>query len=150
HSNRGAMPDRFREFRECFHPRHPDVVFFDQRSPLLARSTEQLFFGLLDESKEMRVINDTGRVDIAPIRLQPDFEHSSDDSIRGFARAFVVDFRQMEIFFSDFAQNLGGPTNPLYQLQERLNAEGAKVTDLVRGNVNEHGIVYPPEILAEI
>src|SRR5262249_41294856 len=56
----------------------------------------------------------------------------------------------MEIFFSDFAQNLGGPTNPLYQLQERLKAEGAKVTDLVRGNVNEHGVVYPPEILAEI
>jgi len=56
----------------------------------------------------------------------------------------------MEIFFSDFAQNLGGPTNPLYQLHERLKAEGAKVTDLVRGNINEHGIVYPPEILAEI
>ena len=56
----------------------------------------------------------------------------------------------MEIFFSDFAENLGGPTNPLYQLHDRLKAEGAKVTDLVRGNVNEHGIVYPPEILAEI
>src|SRR5262249_29448676 len=27
---------------------------------------------------------------------------------------------------------------------------GATVTDLVRGNVNEHGIVYPPDILAEI
>jgi len=47
----------------------------------------------------------------------------------------------MEVFFSDFAANLGGPTNPLYQLHERLKAEGAKVIDLVRGNVNEHGIV---------
>jgi hypothetical protein len=56
----------------------------------------------------------------------------------------------MEIFFSDFAANLGGPKNPLYQLHERLKAEGAKVTDLVRGNVNEHGIVYPPDTLAEI
>lgn len=56
----------------------------------------------------------------------------------------------MEIFFSDFAENLGGPKNPLYQLHERLKAEGAKLTDLVRGNVNEHGIVYPPHILAEI
>src|SRR5262245_6652381 len=56
----------------------------------------------------------------------------------------------MEIVFSDFAQNLGGPKNPLYQLHERLRAEGATVTDLVRGNVNEHGIVYPPDILAEI
>ena len=58
--------------------------------------------------------------------------------------------RPMEIFFSDFAENLGGPTNPLYQLHERLKAVGAKLTDLVRGNVNEHGIVYPPHILAEI
>src|SRR5262249_662788 len=58
--------------------------------------------------------------------------------------------RLMEVFFSDFAENLGGPTNPLYQLHERLKAEGTKVTDLVRGNVNEHGIVYPPDILTEI
>src|SRR5262249_23516427 len=58
--------------------------------------------------------------------------------------------RLMEVFFSDFAENLGGPKNPLYQLHERLKAEGAKLTDLVRGNVNEHGIVYPPDILVEI
>jgi aspartate/methionine/tyrosine aminotransferase len=56
----------------------------------------------------------------------------------------------MDVFFSDFAANLGGPKNPLYQLHENLKAEGAEVTDLVRGNVNEHGIVYPPDILAEI
>jgi alanine-synthesizing transaminase len=56
----------------------------------------------------------------------------------------------VEVFFSDFAANLGGPKNPLYQLHESLKANGAPVTDLVRGNVNEHGIVYPPEILADI
>jgi len=56
----------------------------------------------------------------------------------------------MEMFFSDFAANLGGPKNPLYQLHERLKAEGTEVADLVRGNVNEHGIVYPPDILADI
>ena len=56
----------------------------------------------------------------------------------------------MSISFSDFAANLGGSKNPLYQLHDRLKEEGALVTDLVRGNVNEHGIVYPPEILAEI
>src|SRR5438477_11515522 len=56
----------------------------------------------------------------------------------------------MDVFFSDFAANLGGPKNPLYLLHERLKTEGVKVIDLVRGNVNEHGIVYPPEILAEI
>jgi len=56
----------------------------------------------------------------------------------------------MDLFFSDFAANLGGPKNPLYLLQDRLKTEGRRVVDLVQGNVNEHGIVYPPEILAEI
>jgi aspartate/methionine/tyrosine aminotransferase len=56
----------------------------------------------------------------------------------------------MEVFFSDFAQNLGGPKNPLYQLHERLQAEGTKLTDLVRGNVNEHGIFYPADTLSGI
>src|SRR5438132_248544 len=56
----------------------------------------------------------------------------------------------MAMFFSDFAANLGGPKNPLYVLRERLKTEGHEIVDLVRGNVNEHGIVYPPEILQEI
>src|SRR5438876_1179847 len=56
----------------------------------------------------------------------------------------------MAMFFSDFASNLGGPKNPLYVLHERLKTEGHPMVDLVRGNVNEHGIVYPPEILREI
>ncbi len=56
----------------------------------------------------------------------------------------------MEMFFSDFAANLGGPKNPLYVLHDQLKTEGTNVTDLVRGNVNEHGIVYPPEVLNEI
>ena len=56
----------------------------------------------------------------------------------------------MEMFFSDFAANLGGSKNPLYVLHDRLKTEGTKVVDLVRGNVNEHGIVYPAEILEDI
>lgn len=56
----------------------------------------------------------------------------------------------MQMFFSDFAANLGGPKNPLYLLHDRLKAEGGKIVDLVRGNVNEHGIVYPPGTLNEI
>ena len=54
------------------------------------------------------------------------------------------------MLFSDLAANLGAPKNPLYTLHERLKAEGAQIVDLVRGNVNEHGIIYPPEILEEI
>jgi alanine-synthesizing transaminase len=56
----------------------------------------------------------------------------------------------MAMFFSDFAANLGGPKNPLYVLQERLKTEGHAIVDLVRGNVNEHGIVYPPDTLEDI
>jgi alanine-synthesizing transaminase len=56
----------------------------------------------------------------------------------------------MEMFFSDFAANLGGAKNPLYVLHDRLKSDGTEVVDLVRGNVNEHGIVYPPDILADI
>ncbi len=56
----------------------------------------------------------------------------------------------MDVFFSDFAANLGGPKNPLYALHDRLRAEGGGIVDLVRGNVNEHGVVYPPHLLAEI
>ena len=55
----------------------------------------------------------------------------------------------MALFFSSFAENLGGPKNPLYVLHERLKTEGHQIIDLVRGNVNEHGIVYPAEILQE-
>ena len=56
----------------------------------------------------------------------------------------------MPFFFSDCAENLGGPKNPLYVLHERLKTEGHQIIDLVRGNVNQHGIVYPPEILQPI
>src|SRR3989442_8685654 len=56
----------------------------------------------------------------------------------------------MAMFFSDFAANVGGLKNSLYTLHERLKAEGIQIVDLVRGNVNEHGILYPPEILQEI
>jgi alanine-synthesizing transaminase len=56
----------------------------------------------------------------------------------------------MEMFFSELAASLGGPKNPLYVLHEQLKTQGTNVVDLVRGNVNEHGIVYPPEVLKEI
>jgi aspartate/methionine/tyrosine aminotransferase len=56
----------------------------------------------------------------------------------------------MEMFFSELAARLGGTKNPLYVLHDRLKSEGKKVVDLVRGNVNEHGIVYPIDVLKEI
>ena len=62
----------------------------------------------------------------------------------------IATLTAMEMFFSSLAGDLGGPKNPLYLLHDRLKAEGGKITDLVRGNVNEHGIVYPPGVLDSI
>ena len=120
-------------------------MFLNDRLRFFSSRAEQLFFRLLHESEKVGVIDNTGGINVGPIRLQSSFEHQRMIAVLNAAR-----LQPMEIFFSDFAQNLGGPKNPLYQLHDRLKREGAQVTDLVRGNVNEHGIVYPADILADI
>ena len=52
--------------------------------------------------------------------------------------------------FSSVAESLAASKNPLYQLRDELSHDGSRVIDLVRGNVNEHGIVFPPELLNSI
>jgi hypothetical protein len=52
--------------------------------------------------------------------------------------------------FSRLASELRGPTNALYRLRDELAAAGAKIVDLVSGNVNEHGIVFPGDLLESI
>ncbi len=52
--------------------------------------------------------------------------------------------------FSRLANELAGVKNPLYSLRDEMKAEGKPIVDLVRGNVNEHGIVFPPDALMEI
>lgn len=52
--------------------------------------------------------------------------------------------------FSSLAHSLTGAQNPLYALHTRLTREGTEIIDLARGNVNAHGIVFPPAILDEI
>jgi alanine-synthesizing transaminase len=49
--------------------------------------------------------------------------------------------------FSDIVTSLTGETNPLYRLRDQ--AQGQHATDLVAGNVNEHGILFPQELLEE-
>src|ERR1043166_9704490 len=58
--------------------------------------------------------------------------------------------RLLAMLFSEFATNLEVAKNPLYTIYEQLRAEAVPIVDLVRGNVNEQGIIYPPEILQEI
>ena len=52
--------------------------------------------------------------------------------------------------FSGLAASLPGSRNPLYVLLDDLRAKGRPIVDLVKGNVNEHGIVFPPQLLDEI
>jgi aspartate/methionine/tyrosine aminotransferase len=52
--------------------------------------------------------------------------------------------------FSSLADSLTAPKNPLYLLHDELRAAGQPILDLVKGNVNEHGIVYPHDVLEEI
>ncbi len=49
--------------------------------------------------------------------------------------------------FSRVASQLHGETNPLYTLRDQLRAQGRRIIDLVSGNVTEHGLVFPPDIL---
>jgi len=52
--------------------------------------------------------------------------------------------------FSLVAESLAASKNLLYLLRDELSHDGSTVIDLVRGNVNEHGIVFPPELLNSI
>jgi aspartate/methionine/tyrosine aminotransferase len=52
--------------------------------------------------------------------------------------------------FSSLSESLGGSKNPLYRIHEELKLDGRAVIDLVRGNVNEHGIEYPQDVLKDI
>jgi aspartate/methionine/tyrosine aminotransferase len=52
--------------------------------------------------------------------------------------------------FSRIASQLRGETNPLYALRDELRAEGIPILDLVSGNVNEHGILFPQALLENL
>jgi alanine-synthesizing transaminase len=52
--------------------------------------------------------------------------------------------------FSRIASKLQGESNSLYRLHDELKAQGHAVGDLVSGNINEHGFVFPQELLEEI
>jgi aspartate/methionine/tyrosine aminotransferase len=51
--------------------------------------------------------------------------------------------------FSGLTDDFGGATNRLYERLGELRSQGARILDLVNGNVNEAGIVFPEHILAE-
>lgn len=51
--------------------------------------------------------------------------------------------------FSELARDFVGEKHPLYQYVEAAKLNGEVIYDLVRGNVTEHGINFPKEVLQE-
>lgn len=54
------------------------------------------------------------------------------------------------MIFSELALELPGNPHPLYLLRDELKAQGSIISDLVRGNPNEHSIIFPPDQLRSI
>ncbi|HSP06654.1 MAG TPA: aminotransferase class I/II-fold pyridoxal phosphate-dependent enzyme, partial [Acidobacteriota bacterium] len=52
--------------------------------------------------------------------------------------------------FSHIASHLPGPTNRLYKLRSELERQGSNIVDLVSGNVNQQGILFPQETFEDI
>ena len=52
--------------------------------------------------------------------------------------------------FSQVASHLDAEINPLYKARDELRGRGQAILDLISGNVNEAGIVFPQELLDSI
>ena len=52
--------------------------------------------------------------------------------------------------FSQVASRLDTEINPLYKTRDELRSGGQSILDLISGNVNETGIVFPQEVLEPI
>jgi aspartate/methionine/tyrosine aminotransferase len=51
--------------------------------------------------------------------------------------------------FSRIAAKLHGEANALYRLRDELKAQGHAIRDFVSGNINEHGFVFPQDVLED-
>ena len=52
--------------------------------------------------------------------------------------------------FSKIASQLRGESNDLYRLRGELHAQGHEIRDLVSGNINECGYIFPQNLIEEI
>ena len=52
--------------------------------------------------------------------------------------------------FSQVASRLDAEVNPLYRIRDELRSQGHTILDLISGNVNESGIVFPQDALEPI
>jgi alanine-synthesizing transaminase len=52
--------------------------------------------------------------------------------------------------FSGIASKLHGESNALYKVRDALRDQGCEIRDLISGNINEQGFVFPQGLLEEI
>jgi len=52
--------------------------------------------------------------------------------------------------FSNIASRLHGESNSLYKLRDELKVQGHAIQDLISGNINEQGYLFPQEILEKV
>jgi alanine-synthesizing transaminase len=52
--------------------------------------------------------------------------------------------------FSNVASRLCGESNVLYTLRDTLKSQGDEILDLISGNINEQGFVYPQDLVEEV
>jgi alanine-synthesizing transaminase len=52
--------------------------------------------------------------------------------------------------FSTIASKLRGESNTLYTLRDTLKFQGQAILDLISGNINDQGLVFPQDLLEEI
>jgi alanine-synthesizing transaminase len=52
--------------------------------------------------------------------------------------------------FSTLSQKLHGESNALYKLREELKGQGCVLQDLISGNINDQGFLYPQDLLEEM
>jgi alanine-synthesizing transaminase len=52
--------------------------------------------------------------------------------------------------FSSIAGRLHGETNTLYKLRDELRSRGYAIHDLISGSINEHGYLFPQDLLEKI
>jgi aspartate/methionine/tyrosine aminotransferase len=54
------------------------------------------------------------------------------------------------MMFSDIASKLHSDPNDLYRLRDELQSRGHEIRDLVSGNINECGYIFPQNLIEEI
>jgi aspartate/methionine/tyrosine aminotransferase len=62
----------------------------------------------------------------------------------------LMDSKVPKIMFSDISLKLHAESNDFYRLRDELKSQGHAIQDLISGNINEFGYVFPQNLIEEI